>query len=136
MNEWVGVQSDNPDFAQGLMNFKETRATGLIITASLDMHNLGGGVVDVTAITGCSDIMDEIGVKDITLQRWDGSQWINLAVWSHIEQNSASSLYYYITEVGLGYFYRFTAIHYAKKGWWIFAQIQEFCNETSYILVD
>jgi hypothetical protein len=131
----AGVRSNDDTYATGLMNYENTDSAGLIVGISLGVY-AEGNLIELNAYTGCSGVMDEVGFEDITLQQWDGYQWVDLSVWSDINYDCISNTYYYQTYVDTGYYYRFTAVHYAKDGWWIFADTERVYNETSYIWID
>ena len=90
----------------------------------------------IVANTACTETVDTVGFKDITIQRWVNGTWSNVSTWSIYHNNTANYLYDYETAVAGGYNYRVTLTHYAKKGWWIFADTQEIYNETSYIWIE
>jgi len=61
--------------------------------------------------------VDKIGVQR-TLQRWTGSEWIDVYYGASFENSNTAYSYYSIRDISVqsGYFYRTKSYHWAKKG--------------------
>lgn len=131
-----GPVSSSDTYAEGLYNTEiQPLATGLIQKGDLSIYLEANRTIRIVTKTTCTDFMDKVGFKDITLQRSDGSSWTNVSVWSTYRENDQTYLYDHRVTVEGGYYYRVTLKHYAEKGWWIFADTQEMYNETSALWV-
>ena len=132
-----GIRSSQDDVAVGQNNYTELEdSTNLISQATLSIYLESNRILRIVAYTLCTDVFDTVGFKDITIQRWINGAWSNVSVWSAYQNNTSSYLYDYSTTVTGGYYYRVTLTHYAKEGWWIFADTQEIYNETSYLWIE
>ena len=132
-----GIGSAQEDVALGQNNYTGLEeATNLISQATLSIYLESNRILRIVAYTLCTDVYDTVGFKDITIQRWINGTWSNVSVWSAYQNNTSSYLYDYSTAVTGGYYYRVALTHYAKEGWWIFADTQEIYNETSYLWIE
>lgn len=114
-----------------------TRDAKLIIRISLTIAQVEGNKIRVNYATGAVATMAKIGGKDITIQRWDGSKWIDVAKADRIAENVSfhSGSFYSPTSLPTGYYYRATIKHYAKEQGWFFPASEEFYNETEFVLL-
>lgn len=131
----LGPVSQYSNYADGQNNFEVMALSNLILRGDVSIYLEANRTIRLVSNTTCTDIMDKVGFKDITLQRWNGSSWINVSVWSAYRETSQIYTYDYRTTVTGGYYYRITLNHYAENGWWIFADKQEVYNETSSLWV-
>lgn len=136
----TGVPSTDPNHAQGLYNTgtntsMSTMATGLLASVSLEVYLLNGNTLLLEGSTDGTETLSKIGYQDITLQRYENGQWVNVKVWSEYKSNSYNYDYDYETTVAAGYYYRFTTYHYGENDWLIFSSVQTIYNETSYLYV-
>lgn len=126
-------------YAEGLYNTDDTAiqplSSTLILKCDLAIYLGDGKTLQIVAKTTCTDIVDKVGFKNITLQRKSGSSWVNVSTWSAYKEDAQAYLYDYRTTVTGGYYYRVVLTHYAEKGWWVFADTQEIYNETSALWV-
>ncbi|SDF66364.1 hypothetical protein SAMN04488542_114123 [Fontibacillus panacisegetis] len=61
--------------------------------------------------------VDEIGVQ-LTLQRWTGSDWIDVYYGASVKESNAAYAYSSISNISVlsGYYYRTKSYHWIKKG--------------------
>lgn len=61
--------------------------------------------------------VDKIGVQ-LTLQRWTGSEWIDVYFGASVEDSNTAYAYSSIRDISVlsGYYYRTKSYHWAKKG--------------------
>lgn len=134
----TGVISKNNYHAEGI---KDGEITGLrksiIDLIDLDLYLTSGRSLVIEARTICTEKVDIVGFKNISLQRWNGSNWVNVVTtWNELENDKLSHHLSYSRRVDGGFYYKVSLYHYAQKGTGIFADKQEIFNETSYIWVD
>lgn len=134
----TGVVSKNNYHAEGINNGEITTLKGSIIDAiSLDLYLSSGRTLVIEARTRCIEEVDVVGFKSISLQRWNGSKWVNvISPWNDLVNDKLSHNLSYSKKVDGGYYYKVSLYHYAQKGTGIFADKQEEFNETSYLWVD
>lgn len=131
-----GIESAVPGYGESSANMQSARAA-LINRIDLTIAQVENRGLRVNYATGTGPTMAEIGCKEITFERWDGDEWVEVYQTERIATNTffTSGSVYSPTNLPAGYYYRATAIHYAKEQGWFFPSKDEFYNETSYILL-
>lgn len=108
----------------------------LITDHRLNCYN-DSSKVYITSTTIGSDVMAEIGIIDIQVQRSANgvSGWTTcVSEFDLIESNaSACHIYDYGVSVTSGYYYRVVVTHYAKETGWFFPKSQS-VNQTSGVM--
>lgn len=133
----VGIEAAG-EIGKGLYDISSlTRSAKLIIRTSLTIAQVEGNKIRVNYATGAVATMAKIGGKDITIQRWEGSKWIDVAKTDRIVEDISfhSGSFYSPTSLPTGYYYRATIKHYAKEQGWFFPSSEEVYNETEFILL-
>lgn len=145
----IGVQSSNPGHGSGLYNFSGSvssfkqagvmtpdnlPASDLLASAVFDIFD-EGNAVEVRGATFANGDLNEVGIKNLCLQRWDGSQWVNVYNRSGHDSNTESYFYDSTTAVTPGFYYRAIGTHYAIKYVLFLPYEQDLYNETSYIYI-
>lgn len=134
----TGVESDTEGYGEGIYTEPiMTRSSALINRISLTIAQVDNRGLRVNYATGGIAVMAKIGVKDLTIQRWENEKWVTVCKGDCIDEDVSfhSGSYYSPTGLPAGYYYRAIAKHYAKEQGWFFPASQEFENETTYILL-
>lgn len=133
-----GVISKNNYHAEGMNDGEITGLRKSIIDLiDLDLYLASGRNLVVEGRTRCTEKVNIVGFKNISLQRWNGSNWENVITpWNELANDKLSHNLYHSRKVDGGYYYKVSLYHYAQKGTGIFADKQEIFNETSYLWVD
>ncbi|MDA8226901.1 MAG: hypothetical protein M0T74_04225, partial [Desulfitobacterium hafniense] len=79
------------------------------------INNLGGGTVSITGYTDTYSTVSSVTVT-LYLQKWDGSQWVDLTGQSYTSYSTASVTGTKYIAVAGGAYYRTRALHNAKNG--------------------
>lgn len=80
-----------------------------------DLTSSGGGYINITGFTQAYQTVDYIMVR-LYLQRWDGSNWVDLASWPFENYNVSSVKGVKGLQVATGYYYRVRATHSLTNG--------------------
>lgn len=70
----------------------------------------GGGYINLTGFTQAYQNVDYIMLR-LYLQRWDGSNWVDLTSWPFENYNASKVEGKKALQVARGYYYRARAIH-------------------------
>lgn len=108
-----GIESTNPNF--GSSRDSETfspQLTSLITDWSCTISNTGSDLYLVGSHTA-SYIVDQLRLT-LYLQRWDGSQWVDIKSWTFYEYDISGIIKDAVENYQHGYYYRTRAVHYAK----------------------
>lgn len=134
----TGVMSKDKNIAEGLNNSEITATRkSLIEYTNLSLYLNSGRKLVIEARTRCLEPVDKVGFTDISLQRWNGSKWVNVVTpWDDLRSNVQKHDLSYSRTVDGGYYYKVSLYHYAQQGSGLFANKQEIFNETSYLWVD
>lgn len=134
----TGIESTIAGYGESIYeNAIMPMSNSLINRISLTLAQVENRGLRVNFATGGAGIMAEIGVKDITIQRWENDKWVTVCTGDRIVEDRSfhSGAFYSQTGLLAGYYYRATAKHYAKEKGWFFPDSQEFFNETTYLLL-
>ncbi len=116
-----GIKSDDP--LAGSVDFSRKAEPGnlgvqaiyLISGYGSGINNLGGGTVSITGYTDTYSTVSSVTVT-LYLQKWDGSQWVDLTGQSYTSYSTASVTGTKYIAVAGGAYYRTRALHNAKNG--------------------
>ena len=111
----TGVMSKDKNVAEGQNNSEITSTMGSLIEyTSLRIYLNSGRKLVIEARTGCTEQVDKVGFTDISLQRWNGSKWINVVTpWDDLRSNVRNHDLSYSRTVDGGYCYKVSLYHYA-----------------------
>lgn len=134
----TGVISKSKNHAEGMNNEEVTELKRTIIdSTNLDLYLVSDRKLAIEAWTRGIEKSSIVGFKKISLQRWNGSKWVNVITpWDDLENNIQKHNLSYQTKVEGGYYYKVSLYHYAQQGTGLFANKEERFNETSYIWVN
>lgn len=126
--------SDTVGYGEGIYCLNSNaRATDLITRVSLTIAQVENHGVRVNFATGGIAVMGKIGGKNLTVQRWEGGEWVDVCSTDVLIEDRSfySGSYYSPTNLPTGYYYRAIMTHYAKEQGWFFPASQSFYNETT-----
>lgn len=111
--------------------YPENRATGLIVDRYFGIAKEGSTLV-ITGMTACTSEVVKCGFKDIVIERRlnSSSSWSEYSTLGDLLTESTSCNLSKRITVPIGYQYRVTATHYAKKS--LFS-VQKIDVETGYL---
>lgn len=111
-----GVESSNPDYGSSL----DTQATssigiiGLLTDWKCSITNNGSNLY-LDGESTAFNIVEQLKLT-LYLQKWDGSQWIDVNSWEFNKYNAKSIYQGTNSTYQHGYYYRTRAVHFAKDG--------------------
>lgn len=131
-----GAETEKAENTIALSESAEPFAAGLITYYSLSCSGSLKAIY-INSRTSASEKMEDIGFKDIVVQRSsDKVNWTNeVSVGNKLKKSASSySLAKHSVSVKGGYYYRVKCTHYAKESGW-FADTQSIENTSSYVWI-
>lgn len=134
----TGIISENERYAEGMENGgMEQYKSSIIEFIHLELFSDSESSITIEARTRCVKVATVVGFKDITLQKWNGSKWVNVITpWDDLKNDGRNHDLLFKTQVEGGNYYKVSLYHYGQEGSGIFANKQEVFNETSYLWID
>lgn len=127
-----GIESSNNDYGSS----KDTGIASIQSTSNLfynyycSLTNTGTDLY-LEGSTVANYLSDQLGLT-LYLQKWDGSQWVDILNWSFTKYNAKSLTEGARTSYQHGNYYRTRAVHYIKYG----EQSETQYSTSSYIYVE
>jgi len=113
-----GVMSSDPMFgtSHSLPDENGVTATGSLLPKGIsNIKNMGNGTVEISGNTTTSVSVNTISVT-IYLQKWNGSQWVDITGVSNSATNTNSVFTTKNIAVSPGVYYRARGVHTANNG--------------------
>lgn len=125
-----GVESSNPNYGSSTdVRTMSPSISGLLTDWQCSIMNNGSDLY-LDGSSTATDIIDQLTLT-LYLQRWDGSQWVDVNSWAfnkYVAKSIHDGTYANYTH---GNYYRARAVHYAKNG----TQTDTQYSTSSYIYV-
>lgn len=115
--EWEDVYLSKAEFDEFvLVNEVDARTTGLIASFSIGIKKSGANLI-IAGTTTCVSTVVKCGFKEVVIQRRANStqEWVDYVTYEDLYDDSFGYMLSKSITVGIGYQYRVTAVHYAKK---------------------
>ena len=126
-----GIESSNPNYGSSsdVQTIFQERISGLITDWKCSISNSGADLY-LDGATTATDIIDQLTVT-LYLQRWDGSQWVDVNNWVFNKYDAKSLYDGTFANYTHGNYYRARAVHFAKDN----SQTDTQSSTSSYIYI-
>lgn len=125
-----GIQSFDSNNGSSKNIETESIQSDLFYNYYCSIYNTGTNLY-IEGSTVANYLSDQVKLT-LYLQKWDGSQWVDVRSWSFTEYNAMSITEGAIAEYQYGNYYRTRAVHYIKYD----TQVETQNSTSSYIYID
>lgn len=109
-----GIESSDPNHGSSKDDDSVQRASGLFYSYYCSIDNTGSDLY-LEGSTVAAYLSDQVRLT-LYLQKWDGSQWVDVQSWPFTDYDTISLTEGTITSYQHGNYYRTRAVHYVKYG--------------------